>query len=167
MQKLTREEKIVLEVKNNPGIRFRELMKVVGVTNGIMSYYINKLEKNGSLLTERRSGVARLFSNDIDLSQIKLIEFLRTPTTKKIILSLLEEDKLSFKQITQKIDRSPSTTSFYLKKLVDDKSVKISNSFPKTYSLLHKREISNIILLYHPDIIDSASDNLADIFTAF
>ena len=46
MQKLTREEKIILEIQNNPGIRFRELMKMIGITNGILSYYITKLEKN-------------------------------------------------------------------------------------------------------------------------
>ena len=42
----TREEMIFSEIKNNPGIRFRELMKKVGITNGVMSYYLRKLEEN-------------------------------------------------------------------------------------------------------------------------
>ena len=36
--KLTREEKIILEIKNNPGIRLRELMKSISITNGVTSY---------------------------------------------------------------------------------------------------------------------------------
>ena len=167
MQKLTREEKIVLEIQNNPGIRFRELMKMVGVTNGIMSYYIQKLEKIGIIFVHRQAGIARLFTNDINSSEINLIQYLRTSTTKKIMVSLLAEDHLTFKQITETIQMSPSTTSFYLKKLVSSKIVNVSGSFPKVYSLLMKEKISNLIVLYHPDIVDSASTNLADIFSAY
>tara|TARA_Y100000590_G_scaffold380996_1_gene449759 strand:- start:3675 stop:4178 length:504 start_codon:yes stop_codon:yes gene_type:complete len=167
MQKLTREEKIVLEIQNNPGIRFRELMKMVGITNGIMSYYIQKLEKIGIIFVHRQAGIARLFTNDINSSEINLIQYLRTPTTKKIMVSLLAEDHLKFKQITETIQMSPSTTSFYLKKLVSSKIVNVSGSFPKVYSLLMKEKISNLIVLYHPDIVDSASTNLADIFSAY
>ena len=167
MQKLTREEKIVLEIQNNPGIRFRELMKMVGITNGIMSYYIQKLEKIGIIFVHRQAGIARLFTNDINSSEINLIQYLRTSTTKKIMVSLLAEDHLTFKQITETIQMSPSTTSFYLKKLVSSKIVNVSGSFPKVYSLLMKEKISNLIVLYHPDIVDSASTNLADIFSAY
>ena len=167
MQKLTREEKIVLEIQNNPGIRFRELMKMVGITNGIMSYYIQKLEKIGIIFVHRQAGIARLFTNDINSSEINLIQYLRTSTTKKIMVSLLAEDHLTFKQITETIQMSPSTTSFYLKKLVSSKIVNVSGSFPKVYSLLMKEKISNLIVLYHPDIVDSASANLADIFSAY
>ena len=39
----SRTELINFEIKRNPGIRFRELMKIIGVKNGIMSYYIRKL----------------------------------------------------------------------------------------------------------------------------
>ena len=167
MQKLTREEKIVLEIQNNPGIRFRELMKMVGVTNGIMSYYIHKLEKTGIIFVQRQAGIARLFTNDINSSEINLIQYLRTSTTKKIMVSLLAEDHLTFKQITETIQMSPSTTSFYLKKLAISKIVNVSGSFPKVYSLSMKEKISNLIVLYHPDIVDSASANLADIFSAY
>ena len=167
MQKLTREEKIILEIQNNPGIRFRELMKMVGITNGIMSYYIQKLEKIGIIFVHRQAGIARLFTNDINSSEINLIQYLRTSTTKKIMVSLLAEDHLKFKQITETIQMSPSTTSFYLKKLVSSKIVNVSGSFPKVYSLLMKEKISNLIVLNHPYFFDSASTNLADIFSAY
>ena len=163
--KLTREERIILEIKNNPGIRFRELMKSMKITNGVTSYYIQKLEKLGVIFTERKSGVSRLFTDNIDTSDMSLIKFLRTATPKKIMLVLLKDDKLTFRQITEKIQMSPSTTSFYLKKLVTSNLVNISNNSTNKYSLRHKERISNLIQLYHPSIIDSASENLADIFS--
>ena len=164
-EQLTREERIILEIKNNPGIRFRELMKSMNLTNGVMSYYIQKLEKLGIIFTERRSGVSRLFTDNIDTSDMSIIKFLRTPTPKKIMVALLKDEKLTFRQLTEKIQMSPSTTSFYLKKLVTSNLVNISNNSTNKYSLRHKERISNLIQLYHPSIIDSASENLADIFS--
>ena len=163
--KLTREERIILEIKNNPGIRFRELMKSMKISNGVMSYYIHKLEKLAIIFTERKSGVSRLFTDNIDTSDVSLIKFLRTATPKKIMLVLLKDDKLTFRQITEKIQMSPSTTSFYLKKLVSSNIVRVSNGVNNKYTLENKKQVSNLIVLYHPSIIDAASENLEDIFS--
>ncbi len=167
MKNITREEKIILEINTNPGIRFRELMKSMKITNGVMSYYIQKLEKIGVVNTERTSGVLRLYSNTIKNSDIDIIKFLRISTPKKIMVVLLEEDLLTFRQITEKIQMSPSTTSFYLGKLLKTKILSISNVSPKKYTLNNKQKVSNLIVLYHPSIVDSASDNLTDIFAAY
>ena len=167
MKNMTREQKIILEIDTNPGIRFRELMKAMKITNGVMSYYIQKLEKSGVVNIERTSGVLRLFSNTVKSSDIDIIKFLRISTPKKIMVVLLEEDLLTFKQITEKIQLSPSTTSFYLGKLLQAKILSNSNVSPKKYTLNHKQKVSNLIVLYHPSIVDSASDNLTDIFSAY
>ena len=163
--KLTREERIILEIKNNPGIRFRELKKSMKVTNGVMSYYIQKLEKLGIIFTERKSGVSRLFTDNIDTSDMSIIKFLRTPTPKKIMLVLLKDDKLTFRQITEKIQMSPSTTSFYLKKLVTSNVIRVLNVANNKYTLENIKQISILIVVYHPSVIDAASENLADIFS--
>ena len=166
MKNMTREQKILLEIKNNPGIRFRELMKAMKITNGVMSYYIQKLEKTGVVNTERTSGVLRLFSESIEISDMNMIKFLRISTPKKIIVVLLEKDLLTFKQITEKIQMSPSTTSFYLTKLVNTGILSISNVFPRRYLLNNKQRLTNLITLYHPSVIDISSENLADIFSS-
>ena len=166
MKNMTREQKIILEIKNNPGIRFRELMKSMKITNGVMSYYIQKLEKTGVVNTERTSGVLRLFSESIEISDMNMIKFLRISTPKKIIVVLLEKDLLTFKQITEKIQMSPSTTSFYLTKLVNTGILSISNVFPRRYLLNNKQRLTNLITLYHPSVIDTSSENLADIFSS-
>ena len=165
MNNITREQKIILEIKNNPGIRFRELMKSVKITNGIMSYYIKKLEKNRIITIERTSGVLRLFSETIETSDMNILKFLRISTPKKIIVLLMEEDSLTFKQITERIQMSPSTTSFYLAKLIHAEILSISEVLPRRYLLNNKQKLGNLITLYHPSIIDTSSENLADIFS--
>ena len=167
MQKLTREEKIILEIQNNPGIRFRELMKMVGITNGILSYYITKLEKIGTVHVQRKSGVSRFFMPDLTDDELKLTKYLRMPTPKKILVVLLETKESTFKQITEKIGMAPATTSFYLKQLVQDKIVRTTNNVHKKYSIIKEVKIANLISEYHPDLISNASGNLADIFSSY
>jgi predicted transcriptional regulator len=36
-------------VIKNPGIKFREIMREMGLKNGVLSYHIRKLEENGSV----------------------------------------------------------------------------------------------------------------------
>ena len=163
----SREELIISEIKSNPGIRFRELMKKVGITNGVMSHYLRKLEENESVWIERTPRVTRFYSSDLSEDEAKLVKRLRQETPKKILVALVQNDQLTFKEIVLKIAKSPSTTSFYLSQLVKDNIVATSKSdFVKVYFNVERKRIANIIEEYHPDIIEQASDNFADIISS-
>ena len=164
---ISREEMIFSEIKKNPGIRFRELMKQVGISNGVMSYYLRKLEQNESVWVERTPRVARFYSYDLSDDEAKLVKRLRQETPKKILVALVQNDQLTFKELVAEIGKSPATTSFYLSQLVQDDIVATSKSdFVKVYSNVERKRIANIIEEYHPDIIEQASDNLSDIISS-
>ena len=163
----SREEMIFSEIKSNPGIRFRELMKQFSITNGVMSYYLRKLEKNESVWVERTPRVTRFYSSDLSEDEAKLVKRLRQETPKKILVELVQNDQLTFKELVAKICKSPATTSFYLSQLVKDNIVATSKSdFVKVYFNVERKRIANIIEEYHPDIIEQASDNFADIISS-
>ena len=163
----TREEMIFSGIKSNPGIRYRELMKKVGITNGVMSYYLRKLEQNESVWAERTTRVTRFYSSDLSEDEAKLVKRLRQETPKKILVALVQNDQLTFKELTAKICKSPATTSFYLSQLVKDNIVATSKSdFVKVYFNVERKRIANLIEEYHPDIIEQASDNLSDIISS-
>ena len=163
----TREEMVFSEIKNNPGIRFRELMKKVGITNGVMSYYLQKLEQSESVWIERTPRVTRFYSSDLSEDEAKLVKRLRQETPKKILVALVENDQLTFKEIVLKIAKSPSTTSFYLSQLVKENIINTSKSASvKIYFSAEKKRIANLIGEYHPDIIEQSSDNWADIISS-
>ena len=164
---IPREEMIFSEIKKNPGIRFRELMKQIGITNGVMSYYLRKLEQSESVWIERTPRVTRFYSSDLSEDEAKLVKRLRQETPKKILVALVQNDQLTFKELTAKICKSPATTSFYLSQLVKDNIVATSKSdFVKVYFNVERKRIANIIEEYHPDIIEQASDNFADIISS-
>ena len=164
---ISREELIISEIKSNPGIRYRELMKQIGITNGVMSYYLRKLEQNESVWVERTPRVTRFYSYDLSEDEAKLVKRLRQETPKKILVALVQNDQLTFKELTAKICKSPATTSFYLSQLVKDNIVATSKSdFVKVYFNVERKRIANLIEEYHPDIIEQASDNLSDIISS-
>ena len=128
---------------------------------------MRKLEKNESVWVERTPRVTRFYSSDLSEDEAKLVKRLRQETPKKILVALVQNDQLTFKELTAKICKSPATTSFYLSQLVKDNIVATSKSdFVKVYFNVERKRIANIIEEYHPDIIEQASDNFADIISS-
>ncbi len=163
----SREELIISEIKKNPGIRFREVMEKISLSNGVLSYYVRKLENNGIIKTQRTSRVSRFFINDMTEEESKIASRLRQTTPKAILVTLLENDMMEFQGIVSNVKKSNATISFYLSKLVDDEIVNYKKKdLKKNYYIVEKQRIANLITEYHPDVIESASDNLADIISA-
>ena len=163
----SREELIISEIKKNPGIRFREVMEKISLSNGVLSYYVRKLENNGVIRTQRTTRVSRFFINDMTEEESKVVSRLRQTTPKAILVTLLENDRLEFQEIVANVGKASATVSFYLTKLVNDEIVSYKKVYmKKQYFIVEKQRIANLITEYHPDVIESASDNLADIMSS-
>ena len=163
----SREELIILEIKKNPGIRFREVMEKISLSNGVLSYYVRKLENNGVIRTQRTTRVSRFFINDMTEEESKVVSRLRQTTPKAILITLLENDRQEFQEIVSNVGKASATVSFYLSKLVADEIVSYKKvDMKKQYFIVEKQRIANLITEYHPDVIESASDNLADIMSS-
>ena len=163
----SREELIILEIKKNPGIRFREVMKKINLSNGVLSYYVRKLENNGIIKTKRTTRVSRFFINDMTEEESKVVSRLRQTTPKAILITLLENDRLKFQEIVSNVGKANATVSFYLSKLVSDEIVNYKKvDLKKKYFIVERQRIANLITEYHPDVMETASDNLADIISS-
>ena len=82
-------------IKKNPGINFREIMRSTNLKNGILSYYLNKLEKNGSVQIKADHNKKRFYDLDISENEFKVISALRAQTTRDLLLALIENEGLS------------------------------------------------------------------------
>ena len=111
----SREETIIETIKKNPGIRFTEIMNNVGVKNGVLSHYVKKLEDSGSIHADRSPRVVRFYSPDLSPEEQKLVTRLRQETPKRILVILLKNKQLTFKQIVATIKKSSLSFNGYLK----------------------------------------------------
>ena len=85
------QEKIIQFINEMPGIRYRELLRITGVSNGVLSYHLNLLDNAGKVQVHRvNNRVTRYFSHNVSTLDSNVIGLLRQTTTRKIILYILE-----------------------------------------------------------------------------
>ncbi|MDE1840909.1 MAG: winged helix-turn-helix transcriptional regulator [Thaumarchaeota archaeon] len=164
---MNRETEIINIIEKNPGIKFREIMRETGLKNGVLSYHTRKLEENGSVKIDRKSGETRFYPLFVTEEESILITSLRRDTQRYIVLALLEGRPLSFNEIVQKAKKAPSTVSIFLSKLVDDKIVDIMTmELKKTYLLRNVDMVHEIIEKYNPILLERTAYNFADTFSS-
>ncbi|MDE1829553.1 MAG: winged helix-turn-helix transcriptional regulator [Thaumarchaeota archaeon] len=101
----------------NPGINFREIARLSGLTHGIVSHYLFHLEKNGLLQAKRRNNRVWFFPIDLPVSSMDLVIELRNNTSYSILLLLLEKKYAAFSDFTKIINKSSSSISIRLSRL--------------------------------------------------
>jgi len=163
---MNRSSEIVKLIEKNPGIKFREIMRETGMKNGVLSYHVKKLEENGTVKIERKSGRTRFYPLFVTKEESILIRNLRQETPRRILLALLNDQTLSFSNMVEKVRKSPSTVSTYLSKLIEDKVIETKNTyFRKTFNLRNIDMVREIIQKYNPILLERTAYNLADTFS--
>jgi predicted transcriptional regulator len=60
------QDKIIKYVNEIPGIRYRELLRMTGLSNGVLSYHLRSLDNSGKIRVNRvNNRVTRYFSYDV------------------------------------------------------------------------------------------------------
>ena len=100
-----------------PGIRYRQLLRVIGFTNGRLEYHLKILENTQKVTVFRRDGRrAGYYPNNILADESNILEHMRNQVARQIVLFILENDLCTFDKILN-IKKAPSTLSWHLKRL--------------------------------------------------
>lgn len=116
-------------IKNSPGIRYRELIKATGLSNGVIEYHLKKLEKSRQVKVRRypNKTTRYYYLLNISVKESRIIDFIRRPTDRKIVLFLLQHNFRKFMDIQRKVKKAFSTVSWHLSRLKQAGIVSISN----------------------------------------
>lgn len=154
-------------IEKNPGIKFREIMRETGMKNGVLGHYASKLERDGAVKVDRRPGQTRFYPPGTSDEDESLIRNLRQETPSQILVSLLQHGMLSFNELVEKTRKSPATISLCISQITRDGIIesKLVN-FKKRYHVKDVEKLQKIIDKYHPSLIESAADRLADTFSS-
>ncbi|MBS1268966.1 MAG: hypothetical protein MAG458_01702 [Nitrosopumilus sp.] len=154
-------------IDQNPGIQFREIMRSSGLKNGVLSHYLAKLEKMGTIKVNRGPRQVRFYPPHITEEESIVIKALRKQTPRDLLLALIMQDRLDFSQLVKQVKKSPSTVSLYLSQLVDDGLVEIEIiSMKKKYHIKARNLVDKLIEEYRPTTVEKASSGYEDIFNA-
>jgi predicted transcriptional regulator len=121
------QQKLLQCVDENPGIRYRELLRMTRSSNGVLSYHINRLEKMELVNVERRSRMTRLFPPNVSNDITGVMGFLRNQTSCEIIKLLHDKGPISQQEIMRFTQKAASTISWHMKKLMQDNVVCIKD----------------------------------------
>jgi predicted transcriptional regulator len=128
------QDKIVKCVNEIPGIRYRELLRITGISNGVLSYHLNLLGNSGKIRVNRvNNRVTRYFSYDVSLHETYVIGLLRQETSRKIIMYILEKGTCGFNDIIIHTRKVPSTISWHMARLKAANIVKVRKQYEFNY----------------------------------
>lgn len=149
----------------NPGIRYRELIRLVGVSNGVLTYHLGMLEKFGEIRVERMSNkrVTRYFTINIPKEDSNIISCFKSKVIRSIVFFVINNDLCTFNEIVDHIGKAPSTISWHVKKLREAGILRMIHGNDRIlYSLTDKAIINRVLLEYQETFTDQVINNYAD-----
>jgi predicted transcriptional regulator len=152
-------------INKNPGIRYRELLRLVGISNGVLTYHLGMLEKFGQIKVQRQSNkrVTRYFVANITKQDSHIISCIRSRVTRNIIMFILKNDCCTFNEIVECVERAPSTISWHTKKLRDIGILKVVYGNDRLlYSVTDRARVDNVLLQYKETFTDRVIDDYAE-----
>jgi DNA-binding MarR family transcriptional regulator len=173
------QQELLVCIDENPGIRYRELLRLIKFPNGVLSYHVNKLEKLDLVNVERKTRITRFFPRNISNEIMGILGNLRSQTSYEIIKLLYEKGPISQQEIVKYTRKAASTISWQMKKLVDDNIIcikdkdfnydenkgfgsKIQYEKVKLYDLLNRNLVNDLI--YNTNkYIDNVVNNYSEL----
>ena len=152
MENKERRSKVLELILKCPGIRFRQLLRLTGLSHGSLSFMLKKLEKSRGIIVNRSSNdrVTSYYPKNIRTKELHIISNLRNNTEKRIVQFLLEQGQSTFNDIVKYTDRAPSTISWHLNKLKNAELITSNNHHgrPRPYKIRNKKSVAKIISKY-------------------
>ncbi len=141
---------ILKQIGETPGIRYRELVRSTGLSNGTLEYHLRILERTHKVKVDISDGKrGRYYPIDILANESNVIGFIRNNVSRQIVTFILEHELCTFGEILEHIKKAPSTLSWHLKRL--SKAAVISVTYGKQYQLyqvLNSKFVQEILYKY-------------------
>ena len=121
---------ILIAIVQNPGIRYRELLRLTNLSDGVLAYHLKRIEKSRRIIVARQNKkTTRYYSHGIPIGDVLIIGHIRHSSTRRRILTFILEHRVcTFNSIVEHISKAPSTVSWHLKALIGEKIVSIQKN---------------------------------------
>ncbi|MGI8832700.1 MAG: winged helix-turn-helix transcriptional regulator [Nitrososphaeraceae archaeon] len=144
--------KILEHIRTDPGVRYRKLLRLTGLSNGSLSYTLKKLEKSRRVIVNRSSNsrVTSYYPKNIKTTELQILANLRNNTERRIVQFLLKQGQSTFNDIVNHAEKAPSTISWHLNRLRIRKLITTNRQHirPRTYKLINKNNVARIVSKY-------------------
>jgi DNA-binding transcriptional ArsR family regulator len=111
-------KKIFNFISEYPGIHIREISRKTNIAFSTLRHHLNYLEKHDLAVRKNDGRYYRYYAKDkIGRKDKKILDFLRQDTPRAIILLLFAYVECSLIEISDNLEKDPSTISYHLEKM--------------------------------------------------
>ena len=148
-------------------MRYSEIKRNTGFSNGTLSHHIKYMEKNDNVRIRRSKKLLYVFPLNSDPHDDRFVISLRKETCKRIVVYLLAKKSARFNEITDAVKKSPGTVSVTLKQLTNNMLTKKVSGFKTTYELYDPTKTFEILQKLHPTTVDKLKERFEDSFSFY
>ncbi len=150
-------------IEQTPGIRYRELLRLTGFVNGVLTYHLAALEKANLIKVDRQSRVTRYYPANISDNHSSILKFIRHEPIREILIFILEHDMCTFQEIVEHTGKAPSTISTHLKRLKEARIISVRRGeYLQLYQVVRGELVAEVLSKYMPSFVDKVVDNYAE-----
>lgn len=154
---------ILKHIEQTPGIRYRELLRLTGFVNGVLTYHLAALEKANLIKVDRQSRVTRYYPANISDNHSSILKFIRHEPIREILVFILEHDMCTFQEIVEHTGKAPSTISTHLKRLKEARIISVRRGeYLQLYQVVRGELVVEVLSKYMPSFVDKVVDNYAE-----
>ncbi|MFH0832769.1 MAG: winged helix-turn-helix transcriptional regulator [Candidatus Aenigmatarchaeota archaeon] len=149
-------------IKKSPGLHFRELQRRTKLATGSIDYHLHFLHRHGLIRTEKTSRFVRYYPADqaFDEKEKELLNLLRQEKIRHILIHIIQNKRPNALKIANDLAISPSSLSWYLKKLAE-KNIILQKKVGRFryYSVYDKKKIILCLIAYKTSFVDDVVDS--------
>ena len=150
-------------IEQTPGIRYRELLRLTGFINGVLSYHLAALEKANMIKVDRQSRMTRYYPISVSDSESAILKFIRHEPIREILIFILEHEMCTFTEIVEHTRKAPSTVSTHLKRLKEARIISVRyGEYHQLYQVVKGELVAEVLSKYMPSFVDRVVDNYTE-----
>lgn len=160
-------KEIILEqIGKTPGIRYKELLRLTGLTNGTLEYHLNRLEMSNKVQVDRHDGRrTRYYTLNISADESHILGCVRNNVSRQIVSFILKHDLCTFGEIVEHVKKAPSTTSWHLKRISEAGVISIGYGREyQLYSIVNNNLVKEILYKYEESFRDKIANEYYEMF---
>jgi len=151
-------------ILKNPGLHEREIAIRLDLNLGTLHYHLLYLKNRDMIIAKTDSHYTFYYaSGKVGSKDKKTLAILRQKAARRIIIFLLINGSSTHKSLCKYLSLARSTTSFHLKKLVENELIdRVEKGRESYFNVLEPEYLSDLIITYKKSFMDSTANRFAD-----
>ncbi len=153
--------RIYRAIRSRPGVSAREVQRLERLGWGETVYHLERLAEAGIVHREEGSHQDQYFAADVPLGDRRTLGLLRSPSARKVLLTLLLVPRATVPDLAKATRLSPGRLSVHLRRLLETELIRAGRSGRyRTFELTTPERVARLLVTYSEGMADEWVERL-------